>query len=129
MYGRTFEQLSARFQISYMIGNDQPRYQARTRIREAAMATGYAFHVISLASNGECVRMTLRNAGVAPIYHDAWPAANGQRAQLSLKGLLPGAERAFEACIGPHQPAALSIAIQSDRLVPGQRIGYHADLR
>src|SRR5690606_12818695 len=128
-YGRDFESFAAQYRISYMIGNDQPRYQTRTRIRQAAMATGYAFHVVSLASNGECVRMRLRNSGVAPLYHDAWPAANGRRAQASLKGLLPGAERTFESCIGPHQPAALTIAIQSDRLVPGQRIGYHADLR
>lgn len=128
-WGRSFESFAAQYRISYMIGNDQPRYQSRARIRQAAMATGYAFHVVSLASNGECVRMTVRNAGVAPIYHDAWPAANGQRARASLKGLLPGAERAFDTCPGPHPLAAAEISIESDRLVPGQRIGYHADLR
>src|SRR5690606_7935976 len=128
-HGRSFESFAAQYRISYIIGNDQPRYQSRARIRQAAMATGYAFHLVGLASNGDCVRMTLRNAGVAPIYHHAWPVANGQRAAASLKGLLPGAERTFQACIGPHQPAALAVAIQSDRLVPGQRIGYHADLR
>jgi|GEM_PF-331874 len=127
-YGRSFESFAAQYRITYMIGNDQPRYQTRARIRQAAMATGYAFRITGLASNGECVRMAIRNEGIAPIYHDAWPAANGQRADASLRGLLPGSEETFEACIGPHSPGALEIGIESDRLVPGQRIQFNADL-
>jgi hypothetical protein len=128
-WGRSFESFAAQYRISYMIGNDQPRYQSAARIRQAAMATGYAFRIVELASNGECVRIGVRNEGIAPIYHDAWPAANGRRADVSLKGLLPGATITTQTCIGPHQPGALSIGIESDRLVPGQRIGYSADLR
>ncbi len=127
-YGRNFESFAAQYRITYMIGNDQPRYQTRARIKQAAMATGYAFRITGLASNGDCVRMDIRNEGIAPIYHDAWPAANGQRAEASLKGLLPGGEDTFEACIGPHQPGALEIGIESDRLVAGQRIQFNADL-
>ncbi|WP_447956720.1 hypothetical protein [Vreelandella sp. EE7] len=125
-WGRSFESLAAQYHISYMIGNDQPGYQPRERIREASMATGYAFRVATLASNGECVRLTARNEGVAPIYYDAWPAADGQRMDTSLKGLLPGEERTAEACIGPHAREALEISIESDRLVPGQRIQFNA---
>ena len=128
-WGRSFESFAAQYRISYMIGNDQPRYQPAERIREAAMATGYAFRIVELASNGECVRIGVRNEGIAPIYHDAWPATNGRRAAASLKGLMPGASLATETCIGQHQPGALRITIESDRLVPGQRIGYRADLR
>ncbi|MCW5579769.1 MAG: hypothetical protein KIS72_00260 [Luteimonas sp.] len=127
-HGRSFESLAAQYHVSYMIGNDQPRYQTRARIRQAAMATGYAFRVSSLASNGSCVRIGVRNEGIAPIYHDAWPAANGRRAAASLKGLAPGDERMFETCPGPHPPGALAITIESDRLVQGQRIQFNADL-
>ncbi|WP_202839404.1 hypothetical protein [Luteimonas saliphila] len=127
-HGRSFESFAAQYRISYMIGNDQPRYQPRARIRQAAMATGYAFRVTTLESDGDCVRMAIRNEGVAPLYHDAWPAANGQRAGASLKGLLPGDEDTFQACIGPHQREALEIGIESDRLVPGQGIQFNASL-
>lgn len=127
-HGRSFESFAAQYRISYMIGNDQPRHQTRARIRQAAMATGYAFRISSLASNGTCVRIGVRNEGIAPIYHDAWPAANGRRADASLKGLAPGAERMFETCPGPHSRSALAIGIESDRLVPGQRIQFNAAL-
>jgi len=125
-WGRSFESFAAQYHISYMIGNDQPGYQPRWRIREASMATGYAFRITALSSNGDCVRLTVRNEGVAPIYYDAWPTADGQRMSTSLKGLLPGAERTAAACIGPHARAALQISIESDRLVPGQRIQFNA---
>jgi hypothetical protein len=75
------------------------------------------------------VRLTVRNDGVAPIYHDAWPAANGHRAAASLKGLLPGATRDFETCPGTHARDALRVSIESDRLVPGQKIQFDAALR
>ncbi len=125
-WGRSFESFAAQYHISYMLGNDQPGYQPRWRIREASMKTGYAFRITTLSSNGECVRLTVRNEGVAPIYYDAWPAADGQRMGTSLKGLLPGAERNAETCIGPHARASLQISIESDRLVPGQRIQFNA---
>lgn len=128
-HGRSFESFAVQYRISYIIGNDQPRYQPRARIRQAAMATGYAFHITRLESNGECVRLTVRNDGVAPIYHDAWPAANGRRAAASLKGLLPGATRDFETCPGTHARNGLKISIHSDRLVPGQKIQFDAALR
>ena len=127
-WDRRFESFAAQYRISYMIGNDQPRYQPRARIRQAGRATGYAFRVTALSSNGECVRLTVRNEGVAPIYHDAWPAVNGRRIGASLKGLAPGTAQAASACIGAHARTRLQVAIQSDRLVPGQRIQFNASL-
>ena len=82
----------------------------------------------ALSSNGECVRLAVRNEGVAPIYHDAWPAADGHRIGESLKVLLLDAERASMTCIGPHARATLQIGIESDRLVPGQVIQFNASL-
>lgn len=128
-WGRSFESFAAQYRISYMIGNDQPEYQPRARIRQAAMATGYAFRITSLASDGDCVRLTVRNEGVAPIYYDAWPTVEGQRFSTSLKGLMPDTELTGEACIGPHSRAALEVGIDSDRLVPGQQIQFNASLQ
>ncbi|KLJ01134.1 hypothetical protein WQ56_07105 [Luteimonas sp. FCS-9] len=127
-WGRSFESFAAQYRISYMIGNDQPGYQTRARIRQAAMATGYRFRITALSSDGECVRLTVRNEGVAPIYYDAWPAADGHRLGASLKGLLPGAEQAASGCIGAHARGSLSVTIESDRLVPGQFIQFNASL-
>lgn len=127
-WGRSFESFASQYRISYMIGNDQPGYQTRARIRQAALATGYAFRITALSSDGECVQMSVRNEGVAPIYYDAWPAVDGHRLGTSLKGLLPNAERSASACIGPHAIASLTVAIESDRLVPGQQIQFNASL-
>ncbi|WP_058833906.1 hypothetical protein [Luteimonas abyssi] len=127
-WGRSFESFVEQYRISYMIGNDQPLFQPLARIRQAAMATGYAFRITALSSNGECVELAVRNEGVAPIYYDAWPAVDGQRIGPSLKGLAPGAEQAGAGCIGPHTGTALQVGIESDRLVPGQQIQFNASL-
>jgi hypothetical protein len=65
------------------------------------------------------------NSGVAPIYYDAFVAVNGIRAEGSLKGLLPGEERLFTVPSGGTNP---ELSIECDRLVPGQRIDFEADL-
>ena len=58
----------------------------------------------------------MTNAGVAPIYFEAFPTVNGVRSQTSLKGLLPGQARQFTIAAGGTDPA---LTIESDRLVPG----------
>jgi hypothetical protein len=71
-------------------------------------------------------RITVSNTGVAPIYYDAFVAVNGIRAKDSLKGLLPGESRRFDVASGG---ANAKLEIECDRLVPGQRIGFQADLK
>ncbi|MEM6468079.1 MAG: DUF4832 domain-containing protein, partial [Planctomycetota bacterium] len=39
--GVSFEQAARQFHITYMMGNDQPKYQKVDRIRSASIATGY----------------------------------------------------------------------------------------
>ena len=68
---------------------------------------------------------TVTNTGVAPIYHDAFIAVNGVRARESLKRLLPGDKLTVLVESGGPSP---KLTIESDRLVPGQRIEYEADL-
>jgi hypothetical protein len=52
-------------------------------------------------------------------------AVNGVRAQDSLKGLLPGEERRFTVASGGENP---KLTIECNRLKPGQRIEFEADL-
>jgi hypothetical protein len=124
-HGVPFERHAAKFHVSFMIGDGQPRFQKPDRIREAGLACGYRFRVTRFESRAGRSVVTIRNTGIAPIYHDAFPAVDGVRAKESLKALLPDQERMFEIAAGGTAPA---LTIESDRLVPGQRIEYDADL-
>ena len=89
------------------------------------MACGYRFQVESFEASPRQYRVVIRNAGIAPIYYDAFPAVNEVRSQTSLKGLLPGEHRAFDIIAGGASP---DLSIECDRLVPGQSIGFAANL-
>ena len=123
LHGKTFEAFSKRFYISYMIGNDQPDYEFKTRIKEAGMATGYKFEVIGFESSEKNTRIDVKNNGVAPIYYDAYPTIDGERSKASLKGLAPGEGKQF--IIG--KPVG-QLSITSDHLVEGQVIQFDANL-
>jgi hypothetical protein len=124
-HGIPFERAANDFHITFMIGDGQPRHQPLARIRTAGMATGYKFRVLSFETSPGQSRAAVTNAGVAPIYHDAFVAVNGVRARESLKGLLPGERRSFLIEAGGDSP---QLAIACDRLVPGQTIEFEADL-
>ena len=126
LHGRTFEQLSARFEISYMIGADQPDFQSDARIKAVGLALGYRFEITALSTSASSSRVTVKNTGIAPIYYDAFIAINGVRSTTSLKGLLPGASRDVRVTAGGTTPV---VTIQSDRLVAGQTIQFKARLQ
>jgi hypothetical protein len=123
--GDSFEKAAARFHISFMIGDDQAKYQSLDRIREAGMQCGYKFHIEKLESNGTETRGTITNRGVAPIYFDAYPAillsGSEVRSTISLKHLLPGEKRQFTI---PAKADASNFRIACDRLVEGQSIPF-----
>jgi hypothetical protein len=125
-HGVSFEQSAKAFHISYMIGNDQPRYQPMARIKRASLACGYKFRIKSFFANAEKSRITVANTGIAPIYRDAFVTVNGVRATASLKLLAPGKSVTFDVPGGGTDPV---LTIQSDHLVPGQSIGFEADLK
>jgi hypothetical protein len=129
-HGIPFEKAVADFHITFMIANDQPKYQKLERIREAGLACGYKFRILKFESSASQSRVTVTNTGVAPIYHDAYLAVDGVRAERSLKGLLPGESRTDEIAAGGapavHEP---TLTIACDRLVPGQAIEFEANLR
>jgi len=116
---------AANFHITFMICEQWPRWTTMERIREHSLACGYRFKVTDFESGDTAAQVTVANVGVAPIYYDAYVTVNGVRAQDSLKGLLPGEECRFAVASGGSDP---KLTIESDRLVPGQRIEFEAEL-
>lgn len=114
------------FGITFMIAEQWPRWTSMDRIRALGLACGYRFRITAFEAGAAGSRVTVENTGVAPIYHDAYVAVNGVRARASLKLLPPGERRQFTVASGGAAPA---LTIESDRLVPGQTIGFDADLR
>lgn len=129
IHGRVFEDEAQKFGISYIIGNGQPHYQTTARIREAGRATGYRLRVTSFESCDGVSTVGLTNDGAAPMYYDAWVTVNGVRAATSLQGLAPGDTATFVIPTGvPVTGVAPTLAIEGDRLVPGQTIDFEASL-
>jgi hypothetical protein len=125
--GVSFEAAAKQFHITYMIGNDQPRFQTVDRIKSASMATGYRFKVTEATVKDDTIKLKVTNEGVAPIYRDAWFAAGKNRSNTSLKNLLPGEIRECEI-VGATKYDAAQITIQSDSILPTQTIQFEANL-
>jgi hypothetical protein len=122
-HGIPFETAARDFHLSFIIANDQPEHQPMERIQAAGMSCGYRFRVTDYRSGGGRSVLRVTNGGIAPLYHDAYVAVAGRRSATSLKGLGPGESR---SCDVAAEGAA--VTIESDRLVPGQRIEFDADL-
>ncbi|MEO1617623.1 MAG: DUF4832 domain-containing protein, partial [Planctomycetota bacterium] len=123
--GVSFRSSAEQFHLSYMIGNDQLRYQTAERIKQAAMATGYRFRLIAAESSDSEVILRVRNDGVAPIYRDAYFAVGMQRSTTSLRGLLPGDTL---TCTVKTSRVREPITIQSDAVLSTQTIQFDAEL-
>ena len=127
MYGTTWEKAAARYHITFMIANDAPggTYGTAARFKEASMYSGYNFALTALYANGEYTIADVTNTGIAPIYRDAYLAVGGVRSRISLKGLLPGEVRR----VSVDKPTDGSdVTIESDYILPTQRIQFDADL-
>lgn len=124
-YGISFEEMAGQYGISYMIGNDQPRYQPMERITSAGMALGYKFSILLFQASQAHSVVLVENTGIAPVYYDVFPAVNGIRAVMSLKGLVPGNQRFIGIEAGGANPV---LTLECDRLVPGQSIGFEASI-
>ena len=124
-HGTPFEKQAQQFHISFMLGDAQPEYQSSQRIEQASMACGYQFKLLELNSTSTSTIGTITNVGIAPIYYDAYPSMRGVRSGESLKHLLPGQSKTFTIdSVGEGR----DFSIECDRLVPGQRIQFAADL-
>jgi len=120
-YGKPYEYFAEDFHITYINGNDQPNYQTTARIKQASMASGYQFKIVSFKTKSDSSVVVVKNSGVAPIYYDAFISVNGVRSPQSLKLLAPVETLECSVSAGGDDPM---LTIESDRLVPGQTIGY-----
>ena len=125
-HGVSFETQAAKFHISFMIGDDQMRFQKPDRVKAAGNACGYRFRVTRFEASNERSVVEIENVGIAPIYYDAYPTVNGVRSASSLRGLLPGQLASFAITSGGANP---KLTVECDRLVAGQSIGFEASLR
>lgn len=125
-HGRLFEDEVAKFHMTYIIGNDQPRYQKADRIKEAAMAMGYEYTILDYRVKGTSVVVEIKNTGVAPIYRDAWVAVGGKRGAYNLRQLQPG-EHLWVEIEDCYTEGAVP-TIECDHLVKGQKIEYAANV-
>lgn len=126
IYGRTFESEAEKFHITYMIGNDQPKYQTMERIKEASMNCGYKFQITKFEASSDSVLVEIRNTGVAPIYRDAFVVVDGIRSTESLKTLQPGGVLTIKLAKKTENP---QLTIVSDYLIEGQKIEFNANLK
>ena len=126
MHGRVFEDEVAKFHMTYIIGDGQPRYQTADRIREAAMSMGYKFTILDYKVLGSDAAVLISNTGVAPIYRDAYVAVGGVRGEVNLRNLMPG-EQTWVHIEGGYTEGAVP-AIECDHLVKGQKIEYAANV-
>jgi len=127
LHGRTFESQASRYAISYMIGNDQPGFHTWARIREAGRACGYRFEAASWQASPDSFRLVVSNAGVAPLYRDAWLHVGSDTSRASLRGLRPGDTL---VATFPRRRRDLSTrpAIACGHCVPGRGIQLAASL-
>lgn len=128
IYGRTFEEMAAKVHMTFIIGADQYEYQTDKRLKEAGMATGYRFQVDDFRLKpGTGVAVKISNAGVAPIYRDAYVAVDGKRGEYSLKNLMPGKSQWIQID-SPDFSEESKITIECDHLISGQEIQFQADV-
>ena len=127
MYGRLFEDEVAKYHMTYINGNDQPRYQTMDRIKEASMSMGYKFEIKDFRVKGNEAAVLISNIGVAPIYRDAYVEVGGVKGEYSLKNLMPG-EEVWIHVKGEGVSAQAVPTIECAHLVPGQKIEYKANI-
>lgn len=131
MYGGTWEQRAAQYHMTYIIGNDvtSGSYATVARVKEASMAAGYKFEITNYKVSLNSALVTVKNCGIAPLYHDAYVTIKGVRSDTSLKGLLPGASISCEivgVTIDDNESPVPTIT--SDKLLAGKTIPYQANL-
>lgn len=128
MYGRVFEDEVAKYHMTYILGNDQPGYQSKERIKEASMSMGYRFAVKDFRVKEDTAAVLISNVGVAPIYRKAYVAVDGVRGKYSLDRLMPQDEE-WVVIQAPGLSSKSKVTIECDHLVAGQKIEFEADIK
>ncbi|MEC7264955.1 MAG: DUF4832 domain-containing protein [Bacteroidota bacterium] len=119
-HGESYESFIKRFHTTYMIGNDQYKYQSLDRIKEASINTGYKFEVTKFVKSDNKSLLTVRNVGTAPIYYDAYLSINGNKSTTSLRTVLPNEEKVLTINYDGNE----DLIITCERLLEGQTIDF-----
>ena len=128
MHGRVFEDEVAKYHLTFIIGNDQPGKQTWERIVQASQSMGYRFRIKDFrVKSGEGAAVWVKNAGVAPIYYDAFLKVDDVKGDYNLRNLMPG-DSLWVQVKNPSISANPSLSISCDRLVEGQKIEYEAEI-
>lgn len=124
IHGVTFAAAAAKYHVTFMIANDAPAGRDATpaSFRAAADACGYRFRLVDSVTDGPRFRLRIANDGVAPLYHDAYPAVGDAVSPTSLRGLLPGQTRDFEILLPPGPAPSAPPRITSPKLLPNATI-------
>ena len=144
-YEVTFDSLSSTMHTTFMLGS--PKYKDgggwkpfdSQLVLKSGQKFGYQFKILKFGYNAVKSFVTVQNVGNAPIYYDAYVAVCNELAPTncstmenikqdvkSLIRMLPNETRDFDIDRGGNN---LILKIESKRLVPGQKIGYEADLK
>ncbi len=124
--GSHWQKQVANFHLSFVLAEQWPRWMDENELIRHSVVCGYKFRVEEFKASEKTSRVTISNIGTAPIYYPAFLAINGVRSKESLSHLLPGEKREFEISSGGSEP---KLTIECDRLLPGQVIGFQADLK
>jgi len=124
MYGHTWEEQAAKYHITFMISNDAPgsTYGTVDRFKEAALAAGYKFQVTKCLTSDSLTAVYITNAGVAPIYYDAYLTIKSQRNTQSLRKLLPN--ETWRLTFPCKLTNSADLHIECDHLLKGQSIEF-----
>lgn len=131
LYGVTWEQAASKYHMTYVIGNDSPHgsYATKERLYEASSFAGYKFEITAYTASENSASVTVKNIGIAPLYHNAYVTIKGKRSETSLKGLIPG-----DKIVCKIDGLNIDVSenpeptITSDKLLEGKTIPYQAKL-
>lgn len=130
IHGTTWENASAKYHITYMLANDclGGAYATPDRVRTAGMHAGYHLVVTDYRVARTRARVTVRNTGIAPVYHPLFVTVNGVRAERSMQRLAPGTSATYEVTGLDIDLANITatLTITSDKLYPGQHVPFEA---
>jgi len=131
VHGTTWENASSKYHITYMLasGCRKGNYGTPERVREAGKHAGYGILVTDFQVSKTTARVTVKNNGIAPLYHALYVTVNGVRSDTSMKLLAPDASKTYTVTglsIDLDKLNEVNLTFTSDQLYPDQEVPYDA---
>lgn len=120
LYGVRWRSAASKYHVTFMIANDAPNGRKVTPCEFAAASAlcGWDFRLVGRECGDGRTVLRVRNDGLAPAYHDIRVRLGGVRSAETLRGLLPGEERAVELPVCTEDAPELV----SRKFLPGIRV-------